>query len=318
MVTYLDPQDWALIKEIHANARVSYQALAKKFGLSPNTIKTRVKRLREKKVFLRTGVALSRETLGVEDIVAVVTTDGSEVGGPLMEQMAAQPMACEVYRTGDRRYELWAVVTGTSEAFGLKGFLENLDSVIEVEMRPIVFFNPTMEPDYWIHSRGKKVTFTKDQLRVLDHLFWDARMPVSQIAHKTGLPPRRVRKILRDLEEGGGVQFITGYDIFALGDMEYRLKIWFDPAHTTGQDLAREIAEKYPHEFWWSSITTNEPILDVGLIINDANQVLPIIREIKTNPHITSIEDFVTYPRHVYAKCPLIWTLREIIDKADL
>ncbi|MHA2315347.1 MAG: winged helix-turn-helix transcriptional regulator [Candidatus Hermodarchaeia archaeon] len=314
----MDPQDWALVKEVHANARVSYQALAKKFGLSPNTIKTRIKRLYEQKVFLRTGVAVSRETLGVEDIIAVVSTDGSEVGVHLMEQMAAQPMACEVYRTGDRRYELWALVTGTSEAFGLKRFLEELDGVIDVEMRPIVFLFPDHEPDFYMHSRGKKVTFTKDQLRVLDHLFWDSRMPVSQIAQKTGLTPRRVRKILHDLQEGGGVQFITGYDIFALGDMEYRLKIWFDPTHTTGQDLAKEIAEKYPDEFWWSSITTNEPILDVGLIINDANQVPPIIREIKKNSHITTIEDFVTYPRHVRVKCRLVWALRDMIDKTDL
>ena len=223
MVTCLDPQDWALVKELHANARVSYQALAKKFGLSPNTIKTRIKRLREQQVLLKSGVVLSRETLGVEDIIAVVSTDGSEMGVHLMEQMATQPMTCEVYRTGDRRYELWAVVSGTSEAFGLKRFLENLDGVIDVEMRPIVFLFPNMDPDYFMHSRGKKVEFTKNQLRVLDHLFYDARMSVSQLAQKTGLTPRRVRKILHDLEEGGGVQFIYGYDIFALGDMEYRL-----------------------------------------------------------------------------------------------
>ncbi|MFX0079627.1 MAG: winged helix-turn-helix transcriptional regulator [Candidatus Hermodarchaeota archaeon] len=314
----MDSQDWALVKELAGNARVSYQALAKKFGLSPNTIKTRINRLREQRVLLRSGIVLSREMLGVEDIIAVISTDGTEVGVHLMEQMAAQPVTCEVYRTGDRRYELWALVSGTSEAFGLKRFLEKLDGVINVEMRPIVFFLPNMDPEYWMNTRGKKVAFTKEQLRVLDHLFWDARMSVSQIAQKTGITPKRVRKILHDLEEGGGVQFITAYDIFALGDMEYRLKIWFDPAHTTGQDLAREIAEKYPNEFWWSSITTNEPILDVGLIINDANQVHPIIREIRTNSHITAIEDFVTYPRHVRVKCPLTWAFRDIIDRSNL
>lgn len=100
--------------------------------------------------------------------------------------------------------------------------------------------------------------------------------------------------------------------------MEYRLKIWFDEPQTTGQDLAIKICEKYPDEFWWSSITTNEPILDVGLMISDANEVPPIIREIKTNSHITSIEDFVTYPRHIWPKCPIIHGLRDLLDKADL
>lgn len=306
------------MRELMANSRVSYQALAEKFGVSLNTIKNRIKRLREQKALGRDYVILSREMLGVEDIQAVISTDGTEMGVKIMEQMAAQPSACEVYRTGDRRYELWAMVAGTSEAFGLKQFLEKLDCVTNVEMRPIVFLIPNLPPDYMMNTRGRKVTFTKNQLRVLRLIVNDSRMPVSQIAQQSGLTPRRVRKILHDLIEGGGVQFITGYDIFALGDMEYRLKIWFDPTHTTSQDLAIEIAEKYPDEFWWSSITTNEPILDVGLIVNDANQVPPIIREVETIPHITSIEDFVTYPRHIWGKCPLVHGLRKMLEKVDL
>lgn len=176
---------------------MSYQALAQKYGLSPNTIKNRIKRLREQQVLRKSVVVLSREMLGVEDIIAVISTDGSELGVNLMEQIATQPMACEIYRTGDRRYEVWALVTGTSEAFGLKQFLEKLDGVIDVEMRPIVFLIPNLSPNYYMNTRGKKVTFTKNQLRVLRIIVDDSRMPVSQIAQQTGSPPGECGKFFK-------------------------------------------------------------------------------------------------------------------------
>lgn len=142
-------------------------------------------------------------------------------------------------------------------------------------------------------------------------------MPVSKIAKNTGLTSRRVRKIISELQGSGGVHLLTGYDPFVLGDMEYRLKIWFDSIQTTGQDFAKALAEKYSNEFWWSSVTTNEPILDVGLIINDANQVSPIIQEIKANPYITAIEDFVTYPRIVWPRNPLGRGLRKLLGTLE-
>ncbi len=256
---------------------------------------------------------LSREMMGVEDIIAVISTDGSEKGVELMQKIATHPSACEIYRTGDRRYELWSMVAGTSEAFGLKLILENLDSVNHVEMRPIVFVFPHMPPDYYMNTRGKKVTLSQNQLQVIRQLRGKIRMPVSKLAKITNITPRRVRKIISDLQWGGGVHFLTGYKPFALGDMEYRLKIWFDSTQITGKDFATAIATKYPNEFWWSSVTTNEPILDVGLIIRDSNQVPPIIREIKENPNITALEDFVTYPRTVWPINPLIRGIRKLL-----
>jgi DNA-binding Lrp family transcriptional regulator len=309
----VDPKDWALMWALEYDPRLSFQALAERFDVSPNAIKNRYNRLKKQRILGRGYAALSREMVGVEDIIAVISTDGSEKGSELMKEIATHPAGCEIYRTGDRRYELWSMVSGTTEAFGLKLFLEKLDSVIHVEMRPIVFVFPHMPPDYFMQTRGKKVNFTHNQLLVLRQLVESMRMPVSKIAKETGLTSRRVRKIISELQWGGGVHLINGYNPFALGDMEYRLKIWFDSTQTTGQDFAKVLAEKYPNEFWWSSVTTNEPILDVGLIINDANQVPPIIREIKANPYITALEDFVTYPRTVWPRSRVIHELRELL-----
>jgi DNA-binding Lrp family transcriptional regulator len=280
----LDPLDWAFIRELSGDARMSYQALARRFSVSPNTVKNRISKLVKQGVIRGFGVIVSMEMLGAEHIAG----------------------ASEIYRTSDRRYEYWAMVKGASETLGFKRFLEEINSVIDVEMRPVVFLFPNKPPSFYLNTRGKKVTLTQSQLRVLRCLIGDARMPVSQIAQRAGLTPRRVRKNLRDLQEGGGIHFMIGYDIFALGDMEYRLKIRFDEAQTTGQDIIEGLYEKYPDEFWWASVTTNE------------GKGVPIIREIKAAPFTQSVEDFGSYPRVIRANNPLAARLEELLIDAGI
>jgi DNA-binding Lrp family transcriptional regulator len=258
------------------------------------------------------------EMLGAEHVAGVISTDGTEQVIEFMKQVAKQQIVCEIYRTGDMRYEYWAVVSGASETLGLKKYLEGLDAVIEVEIRPVVFIFPNKPPNFYLNTRGKKVTFTKHQLRVLRCLYQDARMPVSQIARNTDLTPRRVRKIISELEEGGGIHITTGYNIFAMGDMEYRLKIHFDESQISGRDLIMDLYRKYPDEFWWSSITTNEPIVDVGLIIDRPGKGVFIVQDLKESAFIKSIEDYVSYPRVVGNILPLRTKLEEILIESGV
>ena len=315
----MDSLDWALICELCGNARMPYKELARKFNLSPNTVKTQIKKLLKQKVLGGAGILLSMEMLGAEHVAGVLSTDGTEKVVEFMKQIVARwPMLCEIYRTGDMRYEYWAMVSGASETLGLKMYLEELNGVTAVEMRPIVFLFPNKPPNFYLNTRGKKVTFTPHQLQVLRYLYQDARMPVSQIAQGTGFTPRRVRKILSELEEGGGIHFTVGYDIFALGDMEYRLKIHFDESQTNGRDIIMDVYNKYPEEFWWSSITTNEPIVDVGLIIDRPGKGIPIVQDLRESPFIMAIEDFVSYPRVIGNISPLRRRLEEILIEAGL
>ncbi len=296
----LDSLDWALICELCGDARTPYKTLAKKFGISTNTVKNRINNLRKQGVIRRFGVCASFETCGFENVAGFVTTDGSENVVELMKQIASQQIVAEIYRTSDRRYEYWAMVRGASETLGFKRYLTELEGVTKVEMKPIVFLFPNKPPNYVLNTRGKRVTFTGEQLRVLKSFAEnDSRQPVSQIAQYTGFTPRRVRKIIRDLEESGGVHFPVYYDVFALGDMEYRMRICYDEAQTTGQDIIMGLYENYPEKFWWASLTTNEPIVDVGMIIDRPGKGPPIAAEIKAAAHTKSVEDFVSYPRVV-------------------
>jgi DNA-binding Lrp family transcriptional regulator len=270
-------------------------------------------------VIIGFGIMVSMEMLGAECVLGMISTDGTEDVLEFMKQIVVRwPIIAEIYRNSDRRYEYWARVSGASETLGLKTYLEELDGVTDVEMRPVVFCCPNMPSNYYLNTRGKKVTFTQHQLLVLRSLYQDARIPVSQIAQETSLTPRRVRKILRELEEGGGIHFTVGYDAFTLGDLEYRLKIYYDEAQTTGQDIIMGLYEKYPLEFWWGNITTNKPIVDVGLLIDRTGKGMPIMRSLREAPFIKSIEDFVSYPRVIGNISILRRKLEEILIEAGL
>ncbi|MFW9913344.1 MAG: winged helix-turn-helix transcriptional regulator [Candidatus Thorarchaeota archaeon] len=318
MVSGLDSLDWALICELCGNGRMSYQNIARKLGTSPNTVKNRIHRLLEQKLLVDFVAIVSMEMLGAEHVHGVISTDGTEKVVEFMKQVSKQRIVCEIYRTGDMRYEYWAMVSGASETLGLKKHLEELDGTVEVEMRPVVFLFPNKSSSYFLNTRGKRVTFTRHQLSVLRCLYENARMPVAQIAQRTSFTPRRVRKVLRELEEGEGIHITVGYNIFALGDMEYRLKIHFDESQTNGRDIIMDLYHKYPDEFWWSSITTNEPIVDVGMIIDRPGKGIPMLRDLRGAPFIKSIEDFVSYPRVVGNIFPLRLKLEEILIESGL
>jgi DNA-binding Lrp family transcriptional regulator len=310
--------DYSLIQELIANGRISYQALANKFNLAPNTIKNRIRRLQKQNVLGGYLLILKMAMIGAEHVAGYVSTDGSEKVIEFMEQIASHPAVAEIYRTGDMRYEYWAMVSGASETLRFDRFLQNLSGVREVEVRPIEFLFPNMPPNYYMHSSGNKITFTTSQLKVLRCLFDDGRMPVSQITKQTGFTARRVRRILRELINSDAINITVGYNVFAMGDMEYRLKIRFDESQATGKDIITGIYNKYPNDFWWASFTTNAPIVDIGLIIDHPGAVVPIINEVKAASYTRSVEDYVSYPRVVFANFPLRLHLAKLLIKADL
>lgn len=317
----VDWLDKALLWQLYGNARISYQDLAKKYNITFNAIKNRVKKLEEIGVIQEYTVELSLAMLSLEPLQALIITDGTENMRTLIDQIGSHPLIRLAYRQGNRRYNSMAYVAGTKDFFELKRFLESLDTVTTVELHPLLSFVPDAPPHSKARSQGQKVTFTQSQLRVLQCLREDVRMPVNELAKQTSLTPRRTNKILNELQEGGGVHFTIRINLLAPGDAILDLYIHYDEKKTTVNEIITWFQDYYSSEFWNASQWLDEPVIAVGLIIEDHTKVGEITNIVREATFVETVDDFLVTPQtyvKMHYRDPSQHRLDELFKEAGL
>lgn len=289
----MDWLDKAIVLELYGNARIPFQDLAKKYDQSFNTIKNRVKKLEKEKVIQDYTVELSLNMLGAEMLQAIITTDGTENINALTRAIGNHRLIRHTERFSYQSYDAQAVVCGTKEFFELKQFLESLPSVVNVEIHPFMWISPDAPPQSKVRTRGKKVEFTHNQLRILQCLTKDVRMPVSELAKQTGLTTRRVRSILRELEEEGGVHFTIRMSWVSDSTIALCFAIRFNERKVTVSEIVAWFQEQFPLEFWGMIVWLDEPTISTALNVADLTKVAEITSKVKAAGFAESIEDFV-------------------------
>ncbi|MFX1343217.1 MAG: Lrp/AsnC family transcriptional regulator [Promethearchaeota archaeon] len=313
--------DKAILWQLFGNARISTQDLARKFNLSFNAIKNRVKKLEEIGAIQEYTVELSMAMLGLETIEVHITTDGSENMKSLIDQIGSHQSVRMAYRGGNKKYCAVAVVAGTKDFFALKGFLESLDAVIDVRIHPTVGIAPDAPPNSKARSHGRKVVFTQNQLQVLRCLTGNVRMPVGKISKRTKLTPRRVSKILHELHDGGGVHLTIRINMFAFGDVALELSIRFDEEKTTVSEIVSWFREHYPQEFWNAVQYLDEPRIGISLIIDDLKKVGEITSIAREASFVEEVDDYIIAPQtyvKLHYRDPSQHRLEEMFKEAGL
>ncbi len=316
----VDPLDKALLWELFGNARVSFQDLAKKFKQSFNTIKNRVKRLEKLGVIQEYTVELSMAMLDLENLYVIITTDGREKMTDLLDQIGNLQQVRYLYRSSPNRYACGTFVTGTADFFQLKQSIESLKSIEKVEFHPISTFVPDAPAHSKVRNRGNKVNFTQNQLKVLRCLTADVRMSIGKIATQTELTPRRVSRILRELQKGGGVHFTMRMNYLALGDVELEYFIRYDEMKTTPRQIIEWVYTQYTSEFWHAFTFLDEPTLTVTLLTNEPSRIKEITSRIREIPYVRSVTDFLIPEQHRggHYRDPTQHQLDELFKEAGL
>ena len=104
-------------------------------------------------------------------------------------------------------------------------------------------------------SGGKKVEFKPLQLRVLKCLIEDPRAPATEIAEKTGLTPRRVRNIIHQLIESGGVNFVTRLNLNAGSGVIYYAQIRWNKSLGHYYDVENWLQKEFPNQYFDSHVS---------------------------------------------------------------
>ncbi|MGY5876180.1 MAG: winged helix-turn-helix transcriptional regulator [Candidatus Thorarchaeota archaeon] len=278
--------DKKILWELDADCRVSYETLARKIGISSNSIRRRVEKMRELGKIEQFIVQLTPEMLGGEFLVALIHTDGSEIESELITKIGNNPMVLQVSSVASGTggvYTVFAQYIGSKGLAELSVFLRSHSPVCNVEMHPI------------LSNRGKRVNLTPTQLKVLRCLMQNARMTVVEIRERTGMSTKKIRRTLEQLRKSGGIHFGVRWDLCTGGDTEVQVRINWDETAATYNEVVQWLKDEYPLEFWAPNISASEPVIFASFILRNLQEIEPILRKIREAPFVKTASTLVCY-----------------------
>ncbi|MFW9935659.1 MAG: winged helix-turn-helix transcriptional regulator [Candidatus Thorarchaeota archaeon] len=305
----LDLIDKRIIFELLGNYRVSYQALATKFDLSVNAVKKRIEKL-ESVGIIRGGSLIPLPAMsGAEDWVAILAIKEPSTSKELLDKIGAHPFVHAGSVLTDGSILCFGFYRGAKDLQEIGTFLRQFPSVEAVEFHTIL-----SEP-------GKQYELTNSDLRVLRCLRQTPRMPVKKIAQLTGLPPRRVKKIIEKLigENGSeyvnhlnwepqgrahpnevGFQFTVLWDLNAGGHTAFIIKIRHAEGVETRTRIVDILKTTYPFEFWYSYASAFEPVFFAIFVVEHIRQSQEIAHMLRQVPEVVDIYPIFGYPTKVF------------------
>jgi DNA-binding Lrp family transcriptional regulator len=200
-------------------------------------------------------------------------------------------------------YLLWGEFIGTEMLHELSTFLRNLEEVEDVDLYVVLTENESFEGE-----------FSNLHLKVLSVLRTNPLMPTSEIAQKTKISPKTVRRALREIREGGRVKFIARPDLAAGSLVNIHIRIHWNEKMISLQKLLDWLVEKYPIEFWSPYASATEPMMIAEFVVKDLQEAERISSEFQQAEFIESSTTMVAYSS---AKFPYLSQIKleELLDE---
>ncbi|MFW9920278.1 MAG: winged helix-turn-helix transcriptional regulator [Candidatus Thorarchaeota archaeon] len=274
----MDEMDKIILLSLASNARMPYQTIARKLGVSSNAVKKRVDRLVEMGVIVDFIVELSLGMFNGEMKLVLLTTDGSEDEQEFCDMLGENPMIGVVGPGSSSTYMVFATHVGSEGLSELSNFVRSQRNIEEVHFYPILY------------PKGKKVHFTKSHLRVLGLLSEDARMKVEEISKRTNFAPRTVRRLINEIIESEGVRIGLMWDLNAGDSIGFILRVEWHPERADASKVM-QLLSNFP-EYYMPIISATEPVIFATFVVSNVKDIDRIVSRIKSDP---SIKNLVTY-----------------------
>jgi Lrp/AsnC family transcriptional regulator for asnA, asnC and gidA len=283
----LDEVDKSILLDLVMNCRMPYQDLARKLHISSNAVKKRVDHLIERGVIRRFIVELNLEMFGADEALCIIETDGTENEREFCDLLGENPMIGIVGPCSGTTYMIFATYIGTAGLSDLDIFLRKQKQVKSAEVFPLVFL------------RGKRAKYSKSHIRILRCLVEDPRMPVSDIAHETGLSARTIRRLIDEIIAGEGVKLSLSWDLNAGDGIVMIAKTTWIPEKTTTDEMVIWFNSQFP-EFYIPIIAASEPIIFASFVGPNLTRLDEITREIRKHEKVKQVVSIFGRPSHSY------------------
>ena len=293
--------DKKILTELTRNCRISYQDLSLKLDFTANAVRKRIEKLIENGTLYSFTIRPTLNSMNANIAIALIETYGEEPPNEFMDSLGSNDMVGEVNPIVTSQTGFYLVISdyiGPNGILELGAFLRKLEHVARVTMHSVI-----TDPIY----HGKSVEFKPIDLRVMKHLTEDARMPISELAEKSNMTTRRVRKILSKLQDEGGVNFSIRWNTAAAGAVRFFLAIEYDSKKIDHEDVLKWLQEEYSLEFWLYWISTSEPMIFASFTVDTIEKARNVSIEVKKNSKLKSIDTWICYPPRKFKTYPEKW-----------
>jgi DNA-binding Lrp family transcriptional regulator len=286
-VLTLDPTDRRIFEELGRDCRIPYKKLAGRIGLSTTAVIRRVSSLIENG--LKFVILPSRALVGTSGFIGIIHTDGTENAKELINLIGTNReviQVSELVTTIGRSYFVTGGYTRSEHLLEIGRLFRGLNGVKNVELHSTIRSRI---------SEGKKLTATKQQLLVLRALRKDARMKIKDIAEDSGLSVKRVRKIIREIREGGAFRFTTRWNQTLAKGLDLVLRIQIEENAISNQQVWNWLKEEFTIRVFDVFQSATEPVLFAWFEPDDIKDAHDICEMVLKESSVISITPLVFF-----------------------
>lgn len=272
--------------ELHENCRMSYQTLANKFGLTANAVRGRILRMIEDGIIDSFMVMISPEMMDSDILCAIAYTDGTEDTEEFAARLGQNQMIMIVGEGSCIDGNVYTIFAQYIRSEGLNkvaSYIRDNKEVVRVDVYPILY------------PRGGKTQLSKTDFKVLRVLTEDARLPISEIAKKTGLTARRVKRVLDNFLETDSIWTAVRWNLNASDYIQFLMKTTYDERTIKVDDLVAWLKDSYKMKFWDTYFSATSPEVFVEFVVDNLRDVAELQRSMMKAPFIKAVSPILRF-----------------------
>jgi Lrp/AsnC family leucine-responsive transcriptional regulator len=321
-MTKLDLKDWKILYELDRNSRQSFKDLAKKVGLSKDSVFYRVKRLQKTGVIKRFHTLVNIGKLGYMSFrffLKLHNTSSRKEKEILNYLMSQRRVGWMVSVEGNWDINVWLVCKSIKELDDFwrdfydryANYIENkwLSIFTEIIYYPRACFLPNLKNHnhFTFVTQPSETHVDRIDFEILKLLVLDSRTPIIEIANKLGLSTKTVSQRIRKLERTKVIAgYVTMIDLEKIGYLYYRMHIRLHNVDKAKEEEFRTFAYHHPN-IVYDHRSLGGPDLEIDIHVESVERLREIIKEIR-DKFVSIIRDYEIlqyYKEHKYFTLPV-------------
>jgi hypothetical protein len=138
-------------------------------------------------------------------------------------------------------------------------------------------------------------------------------MSIVDLAKKSRLTSRRVRRILDELIKNKAVDFAILWNLGAEGLTEAFVRIEWDDKKVTHKDIIEWLKEEFPLEYWSPFISAMKPVFFARFVFEKLERIEIISRRIRKTDFTNSVSTLIFYSNNLFS-WPVETKLKEMVE----